>query len=505
MTFFRKVSADKLFSNNTYMSIILLLVLLPVLFIGTMKSHDWGDDFAQYIHQAGNLIQGIPQSETGFVYSQSNYIGPQAYPMGFPILLAPVYYLAGNSISAFILCISVFYIMFGYFLYYFYRNFFSQIAAFLLVLILIYNPQLLLFKSEVMSDIPFTALLVLAFVFYMKSNKDSFSHNLLLALLSGFLLVLRPAGIVFVLAIITQQIIERVQTRQNILMTAQFIAISAFVPLIIYFVINTLLFRIPSGGSINDYLLFYYSGDFLKLIPENFAHHLQVYRYMFEPDSGVLKGFSIILGSTVISFAVIGFLYRIAAKPQIIEWFFVFYVVMLLLFPNNNSGFRLMVPIGFLILFYSASGLKLLSKQSSILRPYTLRIIGLLVLLLYIPGIIGIVKGQNFILEGPQQPNAQMAFEFIKKNIPENEVIVFAKPRALALYANCRSMCDPNVTDPTLIHTEILKAQGKYLLLHKTLTREPMLRYERVMQKRLTRVWANEDFRLFKINPLKHP
>lgn len=113
-------------SKPGYFIGIALVLFLPLLFIGTHTSHDWGDDFAQYIHQAGNIVHGIPQSETGYVYNQLNYIGPQAYPVGFPLLLAPVYAVAGNSMLAFTTFMSLIYIILGLLVVILYRDFFRR-------------------------------------------------------------------------------------------------------------------------------------------------------------------------------------------------------------------------------------------------------------------------------------------------------------------------------------------------------------------------------------------
>lgn len=502
MSFKRKAFTEMPFSKPRYFILFAVLVLLPLLFMGTRESHDWGDDFAQYIHQAGNIIHGVSQSETGFVYSQKNYIGPQAYPIGFPLMLAPVYAIFGNSISVFIFFISVIYLLMGVYLLLFYRRYFSQLTSFVLMLILMYNPQMLLFKREVMSDIPFTAILILFFVLYHKIKSDDLYKNLWLALLVGVLITIRPAGIVLVFAILTEKLILLVNHKnKHALFIASFFGI---IPLLLYFGVNSFLCHIPSGGSISDYLQFYYSGNIMGLIPENFSHHLQVLRYMYEPESGALKGFSVLLGSGILTFVALGFLNRMLRKPGVVDWFFIYYVVMLLVFPNNNSGFRLMIPLGFLILFYAASGFKLLDLQFINGKLPIALTAGIVILALYSPGIFQIVRSQKLILEGPQQPQAQEAFQYINKNIPKNEIVVFAKPRALALYAGCQSVCDPFSTDPTMIHTEILHANARYLLVHKVLTNENMQRYQRIMQDRLTQVWANNDFKLMRINPAAH-
>ena len=112
---------ERIFSSKWKVILIASIVFLPLLFINVRNSSDWGDDFAQYIHQAGNIVKGIPQSETGFIYSQENYIGPQAYPVGFPLLLAPAYAVAGNNMLAFTTFISLIYIVLGLLLVFFYR------------------------------------------------------------------------------------------------------------------------------------------------------------------------------------------------------------------------------------------------------------------------------------------------------------------------------------------------------------------------------------------------
>ena len=495
-------SLKNFLSKPRSVTTIAVLLFLPLLFLGTRNSHDWGDDFAQYIHQAGNLVNGIPQSETGFIYSQENYIGPQAYPVGFPMLLAPVYALAGNNMFAFTTFISLLYINLGLLMVIFYRRHFSWITALVLAIIFLYNPQMIIFKREVMSDIPFAVLLVLNFILYQKLKSGNWKQLSVLALVTGLMLVVRPAGVVFVAALLMDQLfkaIRRKTSRRDFLFSS-FIFLLA--PVLIYFVINSLVFKIPSGGSIRDYLLFYYSGNFIQIIPENLAHHIEVFRYLYVPEAGALNGISLLLGATMVSMTLLGFVKRLLKGPDAIDWFFIFYMIMLLVFPNNYSAYRLMVPLGFIFLLYAAAGLKeiqLLARFSTINKALA---IGILILVLFLPGLISIARSGSNTLEGPQQKSADEAFLYIRKNVPAEAVVVFAKPRALALYAGCSSMVDPFTTDPTLIHKQVMDAGATYLLIHAKLTNETIKRYSRVMQSRLTKQWENKEFVLYKINPV---
>lgn len=490
------------FSKPRNVIVTAVILFLPLLFLGTRTSHDWGDDFAQYIHQAANIVKGIPQSETGFVYSQENYIGPQAYPVGFPLMLAPVYAIAGNNMVAFTSFISLIYIALGLLMMIFYRRYFSWVTALVLALIFLYNPQMIIFKREVMSDLPFTALLVLNFILYQKSKTGNLKQIILLALVTGFMLAVRPAGIVFVAAIAMEQLILLIRHKITVKDFAVFTGSIFLVPVLTYFVVNSLIFKIPSGGSIRDYLMFYYSGDFIQIIPLNFAHHLEVFRYLYVPETGAFKGFSLLLGSIMLAMTLLGFVKRLLKGAEATEWFFVFYVIMLLVFPNNFSAYRLMVPLGFIFLFYAAEGLKNIELLQRIPAYKKAVATGVLVMLLFMPGLINIARSGSNILGGPQQESSIEAFTYISKNIPTGSVVVFAKPRALALYAGCNSIADPFTTNPTRIHEQVTQSKSTHLLIHSTLTSEAMLRYSRVMQSRLSKQWENKEFTLYRINPV---
>ncbi len=496
-----RVDFSKIFPKQRNVIALAIVLFIPLIFIGTRTSHDWGDDFAQYIHQAANMVNGIPQSETGYVYSQLNYIGPQAYPVGFPLLLAPVYAVAGNNMAAFTSFISLIYIMLGLLMLAFYRRYFSWITALALALIFLYNPQMVIFKREVMSDIPFTALLLLNFIIYLNYKTGNLKQFTLLALCTGIMLAVRPAGIVFVAAIVADQVYTWIRQKRDIGKYALRLSLVVLIPVFLYFTINSLVFKIPSGGSIRDYLLFYYSGDFIRIIPENLSHHIEVFRFLYIPEAGIFKGFSLLLGSVMLTMTLLGFINRVCKGPEAMEWFFIFYVVMLLVFPNNDSAYRLMVPLGFLFLFYAVSGLKTIQIFAGLPTWKKAVPAGVLVFLLFLPGLVSIARSGSNILDGPQRPESIEAFDYIRKNVQPPSVVVFAKPRALALYAGCCGLADPFTTNPTLIHTQVMDSKASYLLINSKLTSEPMKRYSRVMLGRLTKQWENKEFVLYKINP----
>ncbi len=498
--------------NPKYRNIFLVLLFLPLVFIDNRSSHDWGDDFAQYIHQAKNIVQGIPQSETGFIYSQENYIGPAAYPVGFPILLSPVYALFGNSMKAFTTYISLFYFALAFLLLVFYHRHFSFAAALALTMIIIYNPQLLLFKQEVMSDLPFTLFLVIAFLLYPKvQKKNDYQSLILYSLLIGFMIAIRSVGLVLIAAIVAEQLLvlnsrrklarsegKKIAVLEMLRFPVSLVVASAF----FYLILNSILFHVPSGGSLRDYLVFYYSGDFLSTIPANLEHYVEVYRYIYTPAVGGFRFAALVVGSIFMAMTFFGFIKKISDKLEVFDLFFIFYVLILLVFPNNYSAFRLLIPVGFLLLYYAASGFKAIMLFSGISGSNKAIILGAFMFALFIPGIIRTAASRNTMLDGPQQKETVQAFNYVAKNLPDSAVIVFLKPRALALYTGRKGFADPFSADVTAIHLQVMQHHAGYILIHNELTGEPMKRYIRVMKSRASRVWGNKTFQLFKINPV---
>ena len=123
--------------------------------------------------------------------------------------------------------------------------------------------------------------------------------------------------------------------------------------------------------------------------------------------------------------------------------------------------------------------------------------------ILFIPGLIHIASSGYTTLEGPQDKETTQAFNYISKNIPDSSVIVFFKPRALALYTGKNGYADPFSQDPTIIHVQLMKINADYILIDNQLTSESMKRYVRVMDARVTEIWKNRNFRLIRINPFK--
>ncbi len=78
-----------------------IIVVIAFFYFGTVRDGSGGGgDYAMYIHHAKNLATGVPYAETGYIVNpQYPVLGPQSYPPGYPLLLAPVYRLRGMDLE----------------------------------------------------------------------------------------------------------------------------------------------------------------------------------------------------------------------------------------------------------------------------------------------------------------------------------------------------------------------------------------------------------------------
>lgn len=501
---------NDIFHSPKYRWLLIVLLLLPLLFISNRSSHDWGDDFAQYIHQAKNIVQGTPQSETGYIFNPENKdVGPKAYPVGFPLLLAPVYALFRLSMKAYTVFITLIYFALGLMLVKFFQRYFSFIASIALTAIFLYNPQMLIFKQEVMSDLPFALLLVISLLLYKPEKDLTWLRITVLSLITGLLISVRPIGFVFLAAIVIDLVIRLLKNKNNTVSENRKSAIIkllvlALLPAIIYFLLNILVFRIPSGGGLSGYLAFFTLSSFTSTFFTNLEHYIEVFRYMYTPGLGAARGIALLCGFFVLVMTIVGFIRKLSENFETVDIFFILYMLVLMVYPNNFSAFRFMVPVGFIMLIYAATGIKSIMVFPLVSSKLKAVILSALILILFLPGITGVIRGRDTTLAGPQEQSAIEAFAYIRNNLPENAVLMFAKPRALSLYAERAAFADPIVKDMTKFHEQVMTAGVNYFLLSEKISSEESFRYMRVMNSRVEKTWSNEVFELYRlkvINP----
>lgn len=406
-----------------------------------------------YLIQAKNLIRGIPLSDTGYIYNpEFARNGPATYPMGYPLLLSPLYAIWGNNMAVFSMFQSTLALLFGLTFFAFVKKHFAWITSIAIVVILVYNPWFLYFKRELMSDIPF-AILVLLFLMALRSKKKPW----VLGIFAFALILFRGIGWFALPLLILPNLMKAVKHQDYRIYLWQSLGVSAVVTLAVVLT-NKWLFNLPmSTSSYSDQLI---PVDLLQNVQGNFIYFKNViadHLFRYWEDRPFLY---------VAAISTYGLLILIGAittfrKHPLYTWTILVYGFIILVYPYRYSGFRFIFPIHGLMLFLAATGLFM-----TIPKRINLKWLMLLAVGFYMSSHIdwwrNIVVQQHLVQPGPQHPDSKEMFSFLHSETDQNEPILFIKPRVMSLYGKRKSVSnEPHGTQMEIAHLiEIHNVRG---------------------------------------------
>ena len=493
--------------NNKFLSrfgiyILAGLLCLPLFFINVKDSHDWGGDFAMYIMQSGNIVEGIPQSETNYIFNEDyQVLGPPAYPVGFPLLLAPVYALSGNDIKSFTLYITSMLFVFGLLLIVFFRKYFSDLIALFLMMLVLYNYWTLMAKLEIMSDIPFALILLVLTILYTRAARRNLLFYFLVGVLSGLLMSVRSIGIAFVITVFLYSVLEFFRMprsgrqkafRPLAIGTLLFIVTSLF----LYFLLNKIIFPLPVAEGV-PYLGMFGTESVGTTILNNLTYYIGVLKHFFTPENNTWQFASLIMRSVAFTFIMLGMINQIGKKTGFIDILVLVYLGILMIYPYRHSGFRFLFPVVPYIMYYLVKGLQVVKLEFFINRNAVIIFLGVFALLLYKFSVLEIMANKDQIIPGPQEQESVKAFNYIKNNTPEDAVVVFIKPRVLALYANRNSLSNNRGQNLEQMKKKFDDKGVDYLLIHNNISDPSLKKYVELYADEMKLEWQNEKFKLY--------
>ena len=403
--------------------LICLMLLLPIIFIGVGRSHDWGDDFAQYLLQAKNIVERTPQTNNGLVFPATELpYAISAYPMGFPLLIAPIYYLVGLSIFPYIYLNGVLLVLVAFLSFEYSKRYFDSRKSLLIALLIGYNLLSLTLKQEILSEFAFTATLLAIILMLRKSDRRTV---LLAGVLTGILVSFRIVGLLILPAFWLMLMFSKTYYRKE----KYFLGLLFFTTcLTIFMLLNVILFDINLGHFFQFYSL------------QVSAHRNHLFEngfHIIESLPGIFLPFLMnrIVSYLLLIFVLTGFISRLK-NTEVSEWFILLYMVLLCLFPYHSTITRFLFPIIPLLILYFFIGVeKIIRSILSIDRSFEL---------LSVITALSIIYSFYFIskqptADGPYSSDANAAFSFIKNNTAENDIVLFSRARALYLYTGRRS------------------------------------------------------------------
>jgi hypothetical protein len=416
---------------------ILIIIIVLSLVIGSAtltRGHEWGDDFASYIMQAQSILNGDPvgfiEHNTFTILESSFQIGPIAYPWGYPLILTPALLLKG--IHPLTLKIPGLFFFNGFLicLYLLTKNRLTRTESLLLISLFAFNPILLKFLDQILSDIPFLFFIFFALLWITELEPKQGLWNPILGMIIFFAFFIRTTGIILLAGFLAYQAIcfyRDYENRKTILNNSVLTALSFG----LFWVITSLIF--PNGqGSYFEQL----RGLTLTIFKENISYYFYLFMTFFGEGPVWTNVYDVL-----IIFFIIGVWTRFH-EDQLLVIFFAFYFIAMLFWPERQ-GIRFIFPLLPIFVYLVFQGIKA-SVRKLPERYYQFTFWAFNAFWLVIVGIFLFNSGiraysnlqDNRRINGPFDPYSSDVYNYIIAKTPSDSVIVFWKPRAMRLFTN---------------------------------------------------------------------
>jgi len=425
---FQKITLPKKLASNT-----LILVVAFFFLFNLHNGHNWGDDFSMYIRHAQNLVQGIPYSQTGYIYNpDTSFYGPQAYPPIFPLMLAPLVYFFG--INLLILKVPGILSFIGFLFLLnnrIVRDDFPESLRVLLVGLVGFSPVFFYQSEQILSDLPFLFITACAlflidssFPVYEK-HAGRWQRDVLIGLLIYLSYGSRSIGFLLIPVVIILFLVRKRNNLRSLLV----ILLTAAV------LIGFQNLLITGTGSYFDQ----FPGSFtaiLSILLRMFLYYLGLIINLFPIQNNLMQN-----GVFLILFecSLLGLIVRFKKDVSSYELFFLIYTGCLLFWPSYQ-GYRFLLPVLPFYFLFIVEGIFYISQNLVrfvwIRKILSLVLIGC-VILIYSNSYRGVFPRP---LSDMEKPSTRELFAYVKAKTPKDDSIVFFKPRVLALYTDRRSV-----------------------------------------------------------------
>ena len=492
----------------------LLIVIISVIFflITIKEGHEWGGDFAHYINHAINIATGIPYSDTGYIFNpNSAWFGPITYPPVFPAILAMVYLVFGFDLYSMKVTILICYLIFLLnFIIYADKRISNNILKIFSLIMVAFSPLYWEYKNSVISDIPF-----LMFVFIVINLSDlidninangrtAIFYSVIMGVLCYVCYGTRSVGLLAIMAFCINQLINRNKiTTEAIVASLIFILLSFLQNELIHSDISyinaidsDMETKVGNDNFDNIHLFFSY---LIENLFYNVPQYIRVMKWYWE--GGFNPGFAILLSILTGGMAIIGYIRLSIKRISIAEVFLAIYVL-LLIFGPFFQGSRYLIPIFpmyVLFIFYLIDQLTIRKNNKVIISTLLISSI----VLNY--GVVYARIDYGPYETGVNTNTARELFKYIRHNTNEKSLVIFQKPRVMALYGNVNSTTYYYGEDEVLksdklekylksINATHLVISNDYLDENESMEYINWIRYE---QKYLFKKFENEKFSVY--------
>ncbi len=410
-------------SLSKNLGVAAIIVAVALFYLGTIRDGlQGGGDYAMYVQHAKNLATGSPYAETGYIMNPHyRDLGPQSYPPGYPLLLAPIYRWRGVDLGVMKVQGILLFIAFLPLYFVLIRKELSRAYALVALLITGLCPVFWVYKENISSDFAFLPFLFAGLLLIDRHNRGKARRlpwllfGLMVSLVVWSASAVRSLGLTVIPALLLLDVLRRRKISGFAVLVT--VATGALV------LLQGALF--PGTGSSIDLLwpidpgVVWYSA--VKYVKAATAVWSNGY---FPPLRVALFGLTGLA-------AVWSFVRRIRGQATIVETFIPFYVIAIIVFPLGSS--RYLLPLIPLYVFYIL--LTFESVTSSLApraRGSALAALVCIILAVYGARYTSLDYGP---LEGPaKSAHTEDLFQYIRAATGETDVFVARRPRVLSLY-----------------------------------------------------------------------
>ncbi|HWB62658.1 MAG TPA: glycosyltransferase family 39 protein [Chitinophagales bacterium] len=485
-----------------------LILLVPMLILNVRNSQHWGDDFAVYVGQAINLLNGQAFDKTTYQYIPGfSPLAPSA-PVGFSILLMPVIKLFGVNMYAMSVYMSVFFILWMLFAFGFFRRFFGVPTALTALFVAAYPNFLLWLKLLITSDVPFALFFLWACMILSKPHKNS-STYIIAGIITGIATIIRPVGAILIPALFLFTVFELVkdtahrQNKTSIKQTAHLLVFSAIV-LLLYSIAAYWLFK-PEHSYVKSAIDSVHFKNLWITARLNLPYYISSYMALFKSDGSHLKTVSAIFAAAMLSGTIAGIIFRLLFKASFFDWACVCYLAFIVFFPAGPD-YRYIIPVHIFLIFYAFSAGKFFLQRFGRNHRGLLQVaFTLLTVIFFSKPILYLWEHRKDTVPGPYEEIATETFSYIKQNIPPASLIIFNKPRALALFTGNRTTMGNFDLAPQINYTELKSHGAGYYLYNWSIPDDSYAMFINTEKKNWEVVYQNWQYTLYKDTTINRP
>ncbi len=423
-------------------SLTVILLSLLLAFSLLTLDHEWGDDWASYLMQAVAITRGetgeFIERNTFTMRESTRFIGPDAYPWGYPALLAP-FTLACGPLDVFCLKF-VNLVFFALFLWVFYALLARRLPpldAALLLAVFAFSPLLLKFQDILISDIAFLffSTLGLLLIDGVAQIANLRYKNILLGLALFFAFFVRTNGILLLPTLFLAQAFSWLQARPRLSPDWKRTLSIGLIPYLVFGLLalaNLALFPAGEGSHIERL-----SVVSLESLADNVSAYFAMPAFFFSdlPYPQIVYGILLpfILGGVVLNFQ---------RDFHLVAYLLLSYILFIL-WPEQQ-GIRFLFPLLPLLVYFAFRGMDAARFALTDRHPraglWLTRGFWLVVAAAFAWTSLGLARGNLAQGRGPYgsvfDPISIEMFEFIEANPPADAVVAFYKPRALRLFTD---------------------------------------------------------------------